>query len=72
MKSRDLMNELKELSTDQLKVRAKQLAEEGMKLRFRKVASQLDTPHRIREVRRNLARARTILRQRELSSVKAA
>ena len=72
MKSRDLMNELKELSTDQLKVRAKQLAEEGMKLRFRKVASQLDTPPRIREVRRNLARARTILRQRELSSVKAA
>ena len=69
MKSRDLLNELKGLSDTDLKAKAKQLAEESMKLRFRVATSQVDTPHRIRETRRNLARARTVLRQRQLGVV---
>ena len=72
MKARDFLNELKGMSDADLKARAKQLAEESMKLRFREATSQVDTPHRIREVRRNLARARTVLRQRDLMAMKAA
>nr|BAA75279.1 rpmC [Halalkalibacterium halodurans] len=35
-------------------------------LRFQLATGQLDNPTRIREVRKNIARAKTVLREREL------
>lgn len=40
--------------------------EELFNLRFQLATGQLDNPHRISEVRKNIARAKTILREREL------
>lgn len=40
--------------------------DELFKLRFQLATGQLDNPMRIKEVRRNIARAKTVIRQREL------
>ena len=49
------------------KPKSKDLAEELMKMRFRKSASQLNETHRLREVRKNLSRVKTLISQKENS-----
>lgn len=61
MKSKDSLNELKGLSVNELKGRLVSLKEELMKLRVRKVSGQLKESHRFKEVRRNIAKVRTLL-----------
>lgn len=64
MKKTDLLKELKGLSVDELRERARKSAEELMKLRFRAASGQLEHGHRLRETRRNLARIQTMINQR--------
>lgn len=61
MKKKEFMSEVKGMSLDELQERARQLAEEMMKLRFRKAVSQLEQTHHLRETRRNLARVNTLI-----------
>ena len=62
MKRTQFLAEISKLSVGDLKERAKQLAEEQMKLRFQKARSaQLDQPHRLGEVKKNLAQVNTVL-----------
>ncbi|HHY13585.1 MAG TPA: 50S ribosomal protein L29 [Thermoanaerobacterales bacterium] len=58
--------EIRNLTTDELKVRLKDLKTELFNLRFQLATNQLDNPLRIREVRRGIARVNTIMREREL------
>ncbi|MGH8940069.1 MAG: 50S ribosomal protein L29, partial [Actinomycetes bacterium] len=41
--------------------------EELFNLRFQNVTGQLDDPHKLREVRKDIARVLTVMRQRELA-----
>ncbi|MGI9953015.1 50S ribosomal protein L29 [Moorellaceae bacterium AZ2] len=59
-------NELRELSTEELARKVLDWKQELFNLRFQQATGQLDNPMRLREVRRNIARAKTILREREL------
>ena len=61
MKRREMIAEIKKLSAEELKTRAVSMAEELMKLRFRKASGQLTQSHHMRTVRRNLARVQTQL-----------
>ena len=61
MKSAEFLKEIRGLSKDDLKQRARQTAEELMKLRFRVATGQLDQSHRIGLLKRNLARIQTVL-----------
>ena len=45
-----------------------ELIEELFNLRFQMATGQLDNPMRLREVRKNIARVKTIQRARELNS----
>ena len=63
MKRRDSLKELKAMSAADLKERARSISEEIMKLRFRQVTGQLEQAHRIKLLKRSLARTRTILGQ---------
>jgi large subunit ribosomal protein L29 len=54
--------------TDELLAQLKVLKTELFRLRFQAATGQLDKPHRIREVRRDIARVHTILRERELAA----
>ena len=56
---------LRELSVEELQQRMQSLNEELFNLRFRNSVRQLDNPLKIREVRRDLARIRTILHEHD-------
>ena len=68
MKRKDFLKEISLLSADELKVKSTQLAEELMKLRFKKASSQLETSHRIKLARRSRARVSTLLTRTQQSS----
>jgi len=59
--------ELRELTDEELRRKLVDLKDELFRLRFQLATGQLENPMRIREVRRDFARAKTILRERELS-----
>ena len=57
--------EIRELSVDVLRDREKELDDQLFRLRIQKSMGQLEAPARVREVRRDLARVKTILREKE-------
>ncbi|CEO90157.1 MAG TPA: 50S ribosomal protein L29 [Syntrophaceticus sp.] len=59
--------ELRELTDEELERELIDLKDELFRLRFQMATGQLDNPLRIREVRRNFARTKTIVRERELT-----
>jgi large subunit ribosomal protein L29 len=62
--------ELREMTPEQLDTRLEGLKEELFNLRFQLATNQLDNPHRIKDVRRDIARVRTEMRVRELKIVR--
>jgi len=60
MNNKNMINELRALGTDQLSAKANEVAEELMKLRFRKKTGQLTQNHQLKVARRQLARVLTI------------
>ena len=60
------VKEIREFNEQELKEKAKELKEELFNLRFQEATGQLDNYMRIKEVRRSIARVKTVLRQRAL------
>jgi large subunit ribosomal protein L29 len=58
--------ELRDLDTDELRLQLDQACKEMMNLRFQFTMGQQNDTSRIRIARRNIARIRTLLREREL------
>ena len=58
--------ELRELPEDELVARMDSAKEELFNLRFQLATGQLDNPARMREVRHDVARIATVLREREI------
>lgn len=56
--------ELRELSREELLQKERDLAEELFNLKFQHALGQLENTMRIQQVRRDMARAKTILRER--------
>jgi large subunit ribosomal protein L29 len=54
---------LREMSAAELNNKHKELSEQLFKLRFQRSIGQLDSPVKIRETRRDIARVKTILKQ---------
>ena len=61
------INEIKDLSTEELISKLDELKAELFNLRFQHATNQLDNPRVITEVKRTIARVKTILRERELN-----
>ncbi|HSK09123.1 MAG TPA: 50S ribosomal protein L29 [Vicinamibacterales bacterium] len=55
--------DLRELNENDLRNRERDLNDQLFRLRIQKAMGQLDTPVKLREVRRDLARVKTVLRQ---------
>jgi len=62
-------SEVRELESDELHVRIAELKEELFNLRFQLATGQLDNHGRISAVKRDVARIRTILRERDFLAV---
>jgi len=60
-------NELRELSTEELVEKEQEFKGELFNLRFQLATGQLENTARIKEVRKNIARVKTVLRQAELA-----
>ena len=58
------VGEIRELTVDDLRAREKDLDDQLFRLRIQKSMGQLEAPARVREVRKDLARIKTILRER--------
>lgn len=58
--------ELRELPDQELRARLDSAKEELFNLRFQLATGQLDNPMRLRQVRREVARILTVMREREL------
>ena len=56
--------EVRELSLDELRAREKDLDDQLFRLRVQKSMGQLEAPAKVRWMRRDLARIKTILRER--------
>ena len=63
MKAQDI----RELKDDEIQDRLKELKEEQFRLRFRQATMELENPKVLNEIRRDIARMKTILRERELA-----
>ena len=59
--------EIRDLSVDELQTRLGEVKEELFNLRFQNATGQLDNYKRLGELRRDVARIKTVLRERELS-----
>jgi large subunit ribosomal protein L29 len=57
-------DKVREMSAEELTAKERELSEQLFKLRFQKSIGQLDNALKIRETRRDIARVKTVLRQR--------
>lgn len=60
MKAKELQN----LSAEELDSKLKELKEELFNLRFQHAINQLENPHRIDDVKKDIARVLTVIRQK--------
>lgn len=65
-----IADELRGLSDDELEARVRDLREQAFKLRSQMTTGQAASGSRLRGVRREIARALTVLRERELAASK--
>ncbi len=56
--------ELRDLGADELAARERALIDQMFRLRIQKSMGQLEAPNKMRTVRRDLARIKTVLRQK--------
>jgi large subunit ribosomal protein L29 len=62
--------EIRELTSQELIAKERDLKAELFNLRFRLATGQLDNPMSIKAVKKDMARVKTIIRQRELEQAK--
>ncbi len=64
--------QLREMSGEQLEFQLREVQQQLFRLRFQSATEKLDAPSNLRKYRREIARIKTIARQRELSAESAA
>ena len=60
--------EIRELNDQELQARIAELREERFRLRLRAATQPLEQPHRLRDLRKDIARMMTVLTEREKGS----
>lgn len=61
--------EIREKSQDELQKELGELKSELFKLRFQHATNQLENPMKLKDVKKSIARVKTILKQRELKGI---
>ena len=63
--------ELKEMSEAELRQKEKEVTEELFNLKFQHATGQLENTQRLPQVRKDLARVKTVLREKEIATEKS-
>jgi large subunit ribosomal protein L29 len=58
--------EVRDLGADELRQRVKELDDQLFRLRIQKSMGQIEAAHKVKSLRRDLARVKTVLREKEL------
>ena len=61
------IEELRKLTTEELNNKIKENKEESFNLRFQQATGNLEKPGRLKDLRKEVARMKTIIRERELN-----
>ena len=61
------VSEIRELTLDELRQREQDIAEELFNLKFQRATAQLENKMRVRQIRRDLARVKTIIQEKQTS-----
>jgi large subunit ribosomal protein L29 len=61
-------DEIRDMTDDDIRTRVAELEEERFRLRFRSATEPLEDPLRLRAIRRDIARLKTVLRERALAT----
>ncbi len=56
--------QLREKSVDELQTRERELTEQLFKLRFQRATGRIESPAKMRQVRREIARIKTVLNEK--------
>ncbi|CAI9085336.1 50S ribosomal protein L29 [Candidatus Methylacidiphilum fumarolicum] len=64
MKSKNLLTELRSLGKQELLVKEQECREELFRLRMQKSTAQLEKPSRIKELKKMIARIKTVSKQK--------
>jgi large subunit ribosomal protein L29 len=59
------VSEIRQYSEDELRTRETELVEQLFAFRLQKVTGQVESPAKVRQTRRDLARVLTVLRERQ-------
>ena len=62
------VNEIRELSAEELSSKLDELKQELFNLRFQHATGQLDNPMRIKDVKKSIARIKTVQRENEMKA----
>ena len=65
------LNKMREMTDAELAAELDKMKKELFNLRFQHVTGQLENPVQMREVRKNIARVKTIMREKEMDKVQA-
>jgi large subunit ribosomal protein L29 len=60
-------SKVREMGTDQLETKQRELQEQLFRLRVQQSIGQLDNAIKLRETRRDIARVKTVLREKQVS-----
>ena len=63
------VNEIRNLTTDEIVKKIEETKEELFNLRFQQATGNLEKPSRIKELRKLIARLKTVLSERELKEM---
>ncbi|MBW2036055.1 MAG: 50S ribosomal protein L29 [Deltaproteobacteria bacterium] len=58
-------SEIRDLSLEEIRKKLEELNQEQFNLRFQHATDQLENPMRLRQVRKEIARMKTVLRERQ-------
>jgi large subunit ribosomal protein L29 len=64
-------SELREKTHEELQKELGELKSELFKLRFQLATNQLENPMKLKDVKRSIARVKTIMREREIKGIQA-
>ena len=59
------VTEIRDLAVDELQQRVKEMDDQLFRLRIQKSMGQLEAAHKLKTLRRDLARVKTVLREKE-------
>ena len=61
------VSEIREKTVEELAVEEKELKKELFKLRFQLATNQLENPMRLKEIKKDIARIKTIVKEKEMA-----